>query len=101
MLVEFSVIPFGKGWHVGDEVAEVVRLIDESGLDYRLHAMGTTIEGSWDEVMPLLRKCHETLANRSDRVYTFIRIDDFKERSDALNQKVDSVEKRLGKQLKH
>jgi uncharacterized protein YqgV (UPF0045/DUF77 family) len=41
MIAEISVIPIGKGVDLAGYVAKVVKIIDESGLDYKLHAMGT------------------------------------------------------------
>ena len=100
MLVEFSVVPLGTGEHVSEYVAEVLKLVDESGLDYRLHAMGTNVEGSWDEVMTLIRRCHEQVAKRCARVYTQIKIDDFRGRTGAMTSKVAAVEGRLRKKLR-
>ena len=45
VLLEFSMAPLEKGASVGEYVARSLKIIDESGLDYRLHAMGTIVEG--------------------------------------------------------
>ncbi len=100
MLAEFSVMPLGKGKHLAGYVAKVVKLVDESGLDYQLHAMGTEVEGTWDQVMGLIRRCHQAMAALSDRVYTQIKIDDFKGRTGMIRSKVRAVERRVGKKLK-
>jgi len=100
MLVEFSIVPIGKGEHVSDYVAEVIKIVAESGLDYRLHAMGTNVEGPWDEVMALIKRCHDAVAARCDRVYTQIKIDDFKGRTSALNAKIAVVEEKAGIKVK-
>ncbi|MFH0792779.1 MAG: MTH1187 family thiamine-binding protein, partial [bacterium] len=59
MLVEFSVAPIGKGESVGKEVAEALKLVEASGLPYQFHAMGTLVEGDWDSVIGLVRRCHD------------------------------------------
>jgi len=100
MLAEFSIIPLGKGKHLAGYVAEVLKLVDQSGLDYRLHAMGTEVEGSWDEVMGLIRRCHERMGKLCGRVYTQIRIDDFPGRTGMICSKVSAVERRVGSKLK-
>jgi uncharacterized protein (TIGR00106 family) len=100
MLVEFSIVPLGEGEHLSDHVADVLQLVDESGLDYRLHAMGTNVEGSWDEVMALIRRCHERMAERCGRVSTQIKIDDVRGRTGAMTAKVQAVETKVGKKLK-
>jgi uncharacterized protein (TIGR00106 family) len=100
MLAEFSIIPIGKGSSISKEVAEVLDIVDSSGLSYKINPMGTVVEGSWEDVMELLRKCHDTVAKRSDRVVTSIKIDDRKNSTDRISGKVESVEQKLKKTLK-
>jgi uncharacterized protein YqgV (UPF0045/DUF77 family) len=45
VLLDFSMTPVGKEESVGASVARCLEIVDASGLDYRLHAMGTTLEG--------------------------------------------------------
>ena len=45
MLVELTIIPVGKDPHTSDELAEVLKLIDESGRRYELTSSATCIEG--------------------------------------------------------
>ena len=52
MLIDLTVIPLRGGRHISDEVAEVIKLIDASGLPYQLTPSGTCIEGEWEVVMP-------------------------------------------------
>ena len=68
MIAEFSVIPIGTGASTSAEVAKVVKLIDESGLPYKLNPMGTVIEGEWAEVMGLIEKCHKIIYDDVERV---------------------------------
>ncbi len=97
MLVEFSVVPMGKGESISKDVAKVIDVIDKSGLPYRTHAMGTLIEGSWAECMKVIKRCHDTLRKSSDRVYTRIAIDDRKGRRNMMQRKLQSVESKLGR----
>jgi uncharacterized protein (TIGR00106 family) len=100
MLVEFSIVPVGVGSSVGASVAKVLGVVRESGLPYKINPMGTVVEGRWNDVMKLLRKCHAAVMKDGDRAITTIRIDDRKGRSNMIEQKVKSVEKRLGAKLK-
>jgi uncharacterized protein (TIGR00106 family) len=100
MLAEFSIVPLDKGVHLSGAVAELFAIIDESGLDYRLTAMGTIVEGTWDVVLGLIRRCHEHMALSSERVETLIRIDDHRGRTGRISGKVESVERLLGKKLR-
>src|SRR5436309_3312947 len=58
MLVDLTVLPLRGGRHISDEVAEVIKLIDASGLPYQFTPSGTCIEGEWETVMPLVQRCH-------------------------------------------
>jgi uncharacterized protein (TIGR00106 family) len=100
MLIEFSMIPIGSGSSNGDRLAEVLRIVDASGVPYKVNPMGTVIEGEWDDLFKLIKKCHKTMMKKEERVLTSISIDDRKGRPDRLEQKVKSIEKRLGKSLK-
>ena len=83
-------------------LADVAKLIDQSGLDYRVGAMGTVVEGEWDRIMVLAKQCHLAVLRSTNRVMTTIRIDDRKDKPGAgrIVQKVHSLETKLGKPLK-
>ncbi|MHC4184284.1 MAG: MTH1187 family thiamine-binding protein [Planctomycetota bacterium] len=100
MIANFSVVPIGKGNSLSSQVAEVLKIVDESGINYKLHSMGTILEGDWDEILRLIKKCHERTLESSNRVLTTITIDDRKGKSDRIVGKVQSVERKLGKELK-
>ena len=99
-VLEFSITPLGAGESVSQYVARCVDLIDTSGLDYRLHAMGTEVEGSIGELLGLLQRCIEAVAADCDRVSVSAKLDYRKDHPGALDAKVASVEKRLGRKLK-
>ena len=99
MIAEFSVWPL-VGASVSEYVAKVVKLVDESGLPYKLNAMGTVVEGDWDEVLGLIKKCHQLLAAQTERVITNISIDDRKGKTQRITGKVESIERILGKEMK-
>ena len=101
MLAEFSIVPIGKDESLGKAIAEVLGIVDASGLDYKASAMGTIVEGDWDAVMGLIKKCHDAAGMTAPRLLTHITID-FRPGKplDRLEEKLKSVEKRLGKELK-
>ncbi len=99
MIVEFSITPIGKGESLSEDIAQLLELVDKSGLDYRLTPMGTIVEGEWGEVLDLIRRCHETMLQRADRVATWIHIDDRKGAKDRIRYKIEAVEKELGREL--
>jgi len=100
MLVEFSIIPIGVGSSIGDQLAEVLKIVDESGLSYKVNPMGTVIEGKWEEVMKLIKKCHMTVMKTGERTLTIISIDDRKGKPSRIEEKVKSIERRIGRSLK-
>jgi len=101
VIAEISVIPIGEGIDLSKHVANVVRIIDESGLDYKINAMGTVVEGDSDLVFDLIKKCHNKMLEAAQRVYTTVKIDDRKDRKTRMiEHKVQAVEKELGRSLK-
>jgi len=98
MLAEFSIAPLRDApEHLSELVAEMIKIVAASRLPYELHAMGTIVEGEWDEVMEVIRRCHMMMRERFPRVSTTIKIDDAVGRSGRLRGKVESVERLLGK----
>jgi len=100
MLIEFSIVPVGIGSSIGDQLAEVLKIVDASGLPYKINPMGTVVEGEWDEIMKLIKKCHSTVMKAGERSITTITIDDRRGKSNRIDEKVKSIERRIGKSLK-
>jgi len=100
MLIEFSTYPVSAGESLSSAVSEVIDIIDKSGLPYECHAMGTLVEGDWDELMDLVKKCHFILSGRFDRVTTRIIVDDRKNAKGRIRGKIDSIERHLGRSVK-
>ena len=100
LLLEFSMSPLGKGESVGAYVSRALKIIDASGLDYRLNPMGTVLEGEWDEVMAVVKKCYEAMSADCNRIACSIKVDYRKGHKGRLDSKVASIEKQLGKKMK-
>lgn len=99
MIAEFSIWPIGAGVSTSEEVAKVVKLVDESGIPYKLNAMSTVVEGEWDQIMGLISKCHQLMAKEMERVVINITIDDRRGRTERITKKIESVERILGKSV--
>jgi uncharacterized protein (TIGR00106 family) len=99
MMVEFSVVPLGKGASVSPVIARVIGIVMESGVRYKANPMGTVIEGEWGKLMDLIKKCHDEAMKDAERVVTTIKIDDYKGKGDRLEKKLESVEQKLGQKL--
>lgn len=100
MLASFSVVPMTKGESVSHLVAESLKIVDASGLDYQLGPMQTIVEGDEAAVMETIMQCHRRLRELSDRVLTTITIDDRKGATGRLRGKVRDVEAQVGKTLR-
>ena len=99
MLLEFSTFPAGEK-SLSGAVAKIIDIVDKSGLPYQTHALGTLVEGEWDELLALVKECHLCLRNDFERVMTRITIDDRKGADGRLTGKVKSVENKLGRDIK-
>ena len=99
VLLQFSISPMDKGESVSLYVARSLDIIDKSGLEYQLHAMGTIVEGELDEVMAVLQKCLEAMASDCDRITCTAKLDYRKGHDGRLVAKPTSVETHLGRQL--
>lgn len=100
VLLEFSMSPLGKGESVGQYVARSLDIIDKSGVAYRLNPMGTVLEGEWNDVFQVVRKCYERMKKDCSRISCTIKVDYRKGHKGRLDSKVASVEKRLKRKMK-
>jgi uncharacterized protein (TIGR00106 family) len=100
VLLDFSMTPLGKGESVSAYVARCLEVVAASGVDYRLHAMGTTLEGELADVLAVVRRCFEALETDCDRISCSIKIDYRKGPGGRLESKVRKVEGLLGRPLK-
>ncbi len=101
MLAEFTIIPIGIGESMGEEIARVMKIVSQSGVPYKANPMGTVLEGEWDAVMEVIKKCHDEAIKTAPRLVSSIQIDMRPGKPlDRLEEKLKSVEKRLGKKIK-
>lgn len=100
MMVQFSIMPISDNPHLAEPIAKAMKIIHESGLEYRLTSMGTLIKGDWKEVMEVVKKCHEAVREDYDRVMTQIKIDDVKNGERTFDDKIKSVEEKAGMEFK-
>ncbi len=99
MLVEFSVVPMGTGVSISTQIAKVLKIVADSGVPYKANPMGTVLEGEWDKVMGLVKKCHDEIMKDGERVLTSIKIDDRSGKEQRIEKKLESVERKLGMKL--
>ena len=97
MIVAFSVSPgiADESGGVSEAVAEVVRVVRDSGLPHETNAMFTNIEGEWDEVMAVVKQAVDVIAAKSPRVGLVLKADIRPGRTGQLQAKVQRIEERL------
>lgn len=96
VIADLCIIPIGVGVSLSKYVAECERVIRESGLKAQLHAYGTNVEGDWDLVMGVLKRCHEAVhALGAPRISTTIKLGTRVDREQTMEDKVRSVESKL------
>ncbi|WP_413452976.1 MTH1187 family thiamine-binding protein [Georgenia phoenicis] len=98
MLFAFSVAPTATDsadGSVSEAVAAAVRVVRESGLPNETTAMFTTIEGEWDEVMPVIKAACDAVAAYSPRVSLVLKADLRPGYESQLSAKVERVEEHL------
>ncbi len=100
VLLDFSMTPLGKGESVSPYVARCMEVVAASGLEHRLHAMGTTLEGELDQVLDVVRRCFEALQPDCNRISCSIKIDYRKGPGGRLDSKVKKVQDLVGRPLK-
>jgi uncharacterized protein (TIGR00106 family) len=100
VVLDFSMTPLGKGESVSAYVARCLEVVAASGLDYRLHAMGTTVEGELDQVLAIVRRCFEALQPDCDRISCSVKIDYRKGPGGRLDSKVQKVQELVGRPLR-
>ncbi len=100
VIIDFSIFPVDKEASVSPYVAKAVKIIKESGLEYRIGPMGTCIEGEWEDVMGVVGRCFEKMKEDSDRIYMTLKIDYRRGYSGRISGKVKSLEEKLEQDLK-
>ena len=95
-LIALAIAPFGVGDELSSEVAEVVKVIRESGLPNRTYSMFTEIEGEWDEVMRVVRDATFVLAEKGIRTEVILKADVRPGFSHMMDEKVARVNALLG-----
>jgi uncharacterized protein (TIGR00106 family) len=97
-LMDITVVPLGTGESsLGAWIAGLEALLEQRGLPFRMNDMGTTVEGSADELFDVARDLHEySFLHGAPRVYTIMKIDDRRDRQVSIGDKVASVRARKG-----
>ncbi|NTU96385.1 MAG: MTH1187 family thiamine-binding protein [Chlorobiaceae bacterium] len=96
-LMDITVIPLGSSeGGLSGFVASLQELLAASGCSYRLHDMGTIVEGPASKLFEIAEKLHEhAFREGGKRVYTVLKIDDRRDRDVRIGDKSASVEAKI------
>lgn len=98
VLVEFAMFPTDKGESVSQYVSRIIKMIAESGASYQLTPMGTIFETEkMTDALELIAKAEECLAPDCNRIYSSIKLDIQKGKSNRIKTKINSIENKIGK----
>ncbi len=96
---DLTVIALGRPDASASEyIAEIQRRLSvQDRVGYRMHAMGTSLEGTTADILATVAELHAVPFDQGvPRVYTVLKLDERRDRPDqTLEDKVTSVERRL------
>ena len=96
---DLTVIALGRpGASASEYIAEIQRrLRGQDRVRFRMHAMGTSLEGSTADILALVGELHAVPFEMDvPRVYTVLKLDERRDRPEqTLDDKVRAVEERL------
>ena len=96
VIVDLFIVPIGVGVSLSPYVAACEKVLAEAGLKTVLHAYGTNIEGEWDKVFAVIKRCHEVVHEMgAPRISTTIKLGTRTDRSQMMEEKTRSVEAKL------
>lgn len=97
---DLTVLALGRqGVSASEYIAEIQRrLRRQRRVKYEMHAMGTSLEGTTEDILAVVGELHAIPFDQGvPRVYTVLKLDERRDRPDqTLADKVRSVEERLG-----
>jgi uncharacterized protein (TIGR00106 family) len=100
MIAELRITPMDREKEFATAIAVVVQVLESSPLAYQVTAMGTLLEGGLDDILQVVRRCHEKLCDSSSRVLIELAIDDRKTPPGELAHSLRHLEEvSLGAQL--
>lgn len=96
VIADLCVVPLGVGVSVSKYVTACETILNKAGLETRLHAYGTNIEGEWDDVFAAVKRCHEVIHEMgAPRISSTLRFGTRIDRAQTMQDKIDSVERKL------
>ncbi|WP_457563435.1 MTH1187 family thiamine-binding protein [Caminibacter pacificus] len=97
VLVEFAMFPTDKGESVSEYVSRIIKMFKDSDIAYELTPMGTVFEvDTIEEATNVINNAYKQLEADCNRIYTTIKMDIRKNKSNRMKQKIESIKKKIG-----
>ncbi|MCW3786344.1 thiamine-binding protein [Plebeiibacterium sediminum] len=97
VLVNFAMFPTDQGTSKSESVSKVLEFIKNSGVDYKLSPMATTVETeTMEEALAIINGAYKVLESDHERIYSTITIDARKGDLGRMTSKIDSIENKIG-----
>jgi uncharacterized protein (TIGR00106 family) len=97
---DLTVLALGReGASASEYIAEIQRRLGrQDRVRFKMHAMGTSLEGSTEDILAMVGELHAVPFDQGvPRVYTVLKLDERRDRpGQTLDDKVRSVEEMLG-----
>ena len=96
VIADLCVVPIGVGVSVSKYVTACEKVLTAAGLETKLHAYGTNIEGDWDTVFAAIRRCHEVVHEMgAPRITTTLKFGTRVDKTQTMDDKITSVQTQL------
>jgi uncharacterized protein (TIGR00106 family) len=93
--VGFTLVPIGAGISVSPYVAAIERVLEESGLTFEINCNSTNLEGEWDAVFAVIKRCHEVVHGEgAPRIHTCLQVGTRVDREQRMAEKLESLSRR-------
>ena len=98
VLLEFAMFPTDQGESVSAYVSRVIEMIRETGIPYQLTPMGTILETeTLEQALAVVQQAGAVLGQAGcNRIYSSLKLDIRKGKSNRLQGKVASIQERIG-----
>lgn len=97
VLTEFAMFPTDKGSSVSEYVSKIIKMFKEGNVTYQLTPMGTLFETeTMKEALKIVQDAYNILEPHTERIYSVVKFDVKKNKSGIMNQKLNSVESKIG-----
>ena len=88
--IALQVLPVSETKHPYAIVDKAIEVIQNSGLKFQVCPFETVIEGTWNQVMQVVREVHETCyANETDKMMMYIKIQSDRKHDVTIEDKME------------